>query len=187
MAFTTALKNTENFRKFDFDVYIIDTDMSDYYVGLNGFQIISSDDKLNSFINKIYDGKEYLEITKIERSTIIANTEDGDSIDTNDGQTNIIDKNGNVSLSLVSVTLDAIKTLRGLNRKDVSFLFVEKCNDKRFLVFIPVATLKYNESFTSGDVLRLPILSIKQVSKLIVFVLFHEYTEVLTSPPVTEE
>lgn len=171
MAFTTALKNTENFRKFDFDVYIMPKDAS---TAISEFNAIGTDTRLNDFI----EGNSFTEITKIERSTIIANTEDGDSIDTNDGQTNIIDKNGNVSLSLVSVTLDAIKTLRGFNRKDVSFLFVEKCNDKRFLVFIPVATLKYNESFTSGDVLRLPISAMKQVSKSSDFVLFNEYTEV---------
>lgn len=171
MAFTTALKNTENFRKFDFDVYIAQGDQT---FEITDFNEVSSDRLLEDFML----GIDFTEIKKIERSTIIANTEDGDSIDTNDGQTNIIDKNGNVSLSLVSVTLDAIKTLRGLNRKDVSFLFVEKCNDKRFLVLVPVATLKYNESFTSGDVLRLPISAMKQVSKSSDFVLFREYTEV---------
>lgn len=170
MAFTTALKNTENFRKFDFDVYIAE----DYEaIDISDFNDIVSDTLLGDLIGDSGLSK----ITKIERNTIIVNTEDGDTIDTNDGQTNIIDKNGNVSLSLVSVTLDAIKTLRGLNRKDVSFLFVEKCNDKRFLVFIPVATLKYNESFTSGDVLRLPISAMKQVSKSSDFVLFREYTQ----------
>lgn len=177
MAFTTALKNSDNIRKFDFDVYIIPKDMKVYAgTGAGNFGNIGTDAKLDDFLNKDYGTSLYFkEITKIERSTIIANTEDGDSIDTNDGQTNIIDKNGNVALSLVSVTLDAITTLRGYNRKDVSFLFVEKCNNKRFLVFIPVATLKYNEAFTSGDVLRLPISAMKQVSKSGDFLYFNEY------------
>ena len=168
MAFTAALKNSDNIRKFDFDVYIAEHDLRGK---ISNFNLIRTDELLNSFI----DGLTFTEITKIERSTIIATTEDGDSIDTNDGQTNIIDKNGNVALSLVSVTLDAITTLRGYNRKDVSFLFVEKCNNKRFLVFIPVATLKYNEAFTSGDVLRLPISAMKQVSKSGDFLYFNEY------------
>ena len=172
MAFTTALKNSTNIRKFDFDVYIILKDMTS---AISGFQSIASDTNITTGLNAFISASGFSEITKIERSTIIANTEDGDSIETNDGQTNIIDKNGNVALSLVSVTLDAITTLRGYNRKDVSFLFVEKCNDKRFLVFIPVATLKYNEAFTSGDVLRLPISAMKQVSKSGDFLYFNEY------------
>ena len=171
MAFTTALKNSDNIRKFDFDVYIKDEDWTD---SISTFNAINGDEKLESFIGTL-PLTSLKEITKIERSTIIANTEDGDSIETNDGQTNIIDKNGNVALSLVSVNLDAITTLRGLNRQDVSFLFVEKCNNKRFLVFIPVATLKYNEAFTSGDVLRLPISAMKQVSKSGDFLYFNEY------------
>jgi len=170
MAFTTALKNSTNIRKFDFEVYIYQGDMT---AAISTFNGIDSDEFLDGTLGFL---NAFTEITKIERSTIIANTEDGDSIETNDGQTNIIDKNGNVALSLVSVTLDAITTLRGLNRQDVSFLFVEKCNDKRFLVFIPVATLKYNEAFTSGDVLRLPISAMKQVSKSGDFLYFKEYT-----------
>ena len=168
MAFTTALKNSDNIRKFDFDVYIAPEDLT---VDIAAFNNITNDTLLDDFIA----GSEFFEITKIERSTIIAHTEDGDSIETNDGQTNIIDKNGNVALSLVSVNLDAITTLRSYNRKDVTFLFVEKCNNKRFLVFIPVATLKYNEAFTSGDVLRLPISAMKQVSKSGDFLYFNEY------------
>ena len=167
MAFTTALKNSDNIRKFDFDVYIKEGDQTREIFEF--VEVVDTDLLLDNFI------EGWSEITKIERSTIIANTEDGDSIDTNDGQTNIIDKNGNVALSLVSVNLDAITTLRALNRKDVSFLFVEKCNNKRFLVFIPVATLKYNEAFTSGDVLRLPISAMKQVSKSGDFLYFNEY------------
>lgn len=172
MAFTTALKNSDNIRKFDFDVYIVQADST---LATSRFQSIGSDTDAETGLNAFISTHNFSEITKIERSTIIANTEDGDSIETNDGQTNIIDKNGNVALSLVSVTLDAITTLRGYNRKDVSFLFVEKCNNKRFLVFIPVATLKYNEAFTSGDVLRLPISAMKQVSKSGDFLYFNEY------------
>ena len=172
MAFTDALYDSDNMRKFDFDVYIVQKDMTSV---TSAFQLIDNDTNATTGLNKFITMFGFSEITKIERSTIIANTEDGDSIETNDGQTNIIDKNGNVALSLVSVTLDAITTLRGLNRHDVSFLFVEKCNNKRFLVFIPVATQKYNEAFTSGDVLRLPISAMKQVSKSGDFLLFNEY------------
>jgi hypothetical protein len=176
MAMTDLYKKNDISSR-DYRVYIRDvTDSSDAELDaiISAFLAIDSVSDIDNFISTIPGS--FNEVGKLDRALTFG-TEVGETIMDNTGVENVINMNGNMSMEHIAVNNATKKTFRELDGKDIAVFYVANKGKDYTLFLLPTVRYDYEQSSTSGNIVRLPISATKEINSTSEFRKINQFTE----------